>query len=315
MNKNQLKATIFDVQGFSVHDGPGCRTTVFFAGCPLRCKWCANPENFAGRRQLMYAKKVCKWGSGCRACVDICPYGAIIFNESEAPTLKWDLCKKCKTFECANICAANALRVCGKEYTVDELMDILKRDFNNWGPDGGVTFSGGEALLQYDFLLEVLKRCYKSYIHTAVETSANINTKKILELFKYINFAFIDIKHMDPKKHFDGTGVSNELILKNISELKKTRWAGRLVIRQATIGGFNDDKENALAVIEFMKENGLEEINLLPFHRMGQTKWEQLGLTYPYMNAGDVTRKTLEELQLLYLQNDILCYIGDKTPF
>ncbi|MCQ2363820.1 MAG: 4-hydroxyphenylacetate decarboxylase activase [Acidaminococcaceae bacterium] len=314
-DKGERQAVIFDIQAFSVHDGPGCRTNVFFAGCPLRCRWCANPENFAARPHLMFSAPVCKWKNGCRACQTTCSKGGLTFDAEKGPVVNWDICNRCTTFECAEYCAARALKVCGKTYTVRELMKILRRDFNNWGSDGGVTFTGGEPLLQYDFLLETLKLCHREQIHTAVETSACVNTEHFLQLMQYIDFAFIDVKNMDDEKHKWGTGVSNEKTLSNIRALKKSGWPGRLVLRYPVIAGFNDSGENALRTIAFMKENGIAEINLLKFHRLGQTKWEQLGMKYEYATGGNVPLEQMEKLQDLYLDNDILCYLGDKTPF
>lgn len=315
MKENELKAVIFDIQAFSVHDGPGCRTNVFFAGCPMRCRWCANPENFAGKRHLMFADRVCKWSSGCEACVNQCPRDGLSFDEKEGPVVHWDICKNCETFECTRYCASESLKVCGKVYTVDDVMKILLRDFGNWGSEGGVTFSGGEPLMQYQFLWEVLKRCQEKNIHTAVETSAYVPTEKFLDLFRHINFAFIDVKNMDDEKHKWGTGVSNQQTLRNIAALRQSGWPGRLCLRQPTIHGFNDSVENAKNVIAFMKEHGLFEINLLKFHRLGQTKWEQLGLQYEYADKGDMTDEAMHQLQRIYLDNDIICYVGDDTPF
>lgn len=130
-----------------------------------------------------------------------------------------------------------------------------------------------------------------------------------------VDFAFIDVKNMDDERHIAGTGVSNKLILNNISALVASGWNGRLVLRYPVIADYNDSDENAVRVIEFMKANGLFEINLLKFHRLGQTKWEQLGLAYPYSTGGDVSNELMEHLQSLYLEHDIICYIGDKTPF
>lgn len=315
MKENELKAVIFDIQAFSVHDGPGCRTTVFFAGCPLRCKWCANPENFAGKPHLMFAARVCKWKSGCRACVDMCPRGGLSFDQENGPIVNWEVCKECNTFECTKYCASEALKICGKIYTVDEIVKILKRDFSNWGSEGGVTFSGGEPLMHHAFLLEVLKKCKDSHIHTAIETSAHVPTEKFLEIMRYVDFVFIDVKHMDGAKHMAGTGVSNTLTLQNIVALKNANWSGRLVLRQPTINGYNDDIENAKKVINFMKDNDLYEINLLKFHRLGQTKWEQLGMEYAYATGGEMSDEKMLRLQTVYLDNEIICYIGDKTPF
>jgi pyruvate formate lyase activating enzyme len=312
MNEEGL---IFDIQSFSVHDGPGCRTSVFFTGCPLQCKWCANPESWIKKKHIMVAENVCKWENGCRACINVCPHDSIKFSENGKLRVLWDICEKCDTFDCVNICPNNALKQCAKEYTVDELMTILKRDFNNWGSDGGVTFTGGDPLMHHEFLAEVLKKCHECHIHKAIETSGYAKQEVFLKVLKYIDFAFIDVKNMDREKHKQGTGVHNDLILSNIEALKKSSWNGRLVLRQPTIAGYNDSDENAYKLIEFMNKNSLYEINLLKFHRLGLTKWNQLGKDYEYSSLGDMTDEKMEHLQELYLDNNIACYIGDNTPF
>ncbi len=214
-----------------------------------------------------------------------------------------------------DICPNGALKQCVKEYSVDDIIKILRRDFNNWDLNGGVTFSGGEPLLHHEFLIEVLKKCKDLQIHTSIETSAYVAEKIFLDVFKYIDFAFIDLKHMDPVMHKEGTSVDNARIHSNIEALVRSKWPGRLVLRQPTIAGFNDSEENARKIISFMKENSLYEINLLKFHRLGKTKWDQLDRDFMYTDQGDVTMEQLQALQSLYLENDIACYVGDDTPF
>ena len=153
MEKNGL---IFDIQSYSVHDGPGCRTNVFFIGCPLECRWCANPESWKRKKHIMFAEKVCKYDKGCRACRNTCPKDSIKFDENGKPSITWSICEDCESFECISICPNNALKQCVKEYTVDGLMKILKRDFSNCGSEGGVTFTGGDPLMHHDFLYDVL---------------------------------------------------------------------------------------------------------------------------------------------------------------
>lgn len=315
MEDMEQKGLIFDIQAFSVHDGPGCRTNVFFVGCPLQCRWCANPESWIKKKHIMFAENVCKYDKGCRACENVCPYGSIILSGEGKPDITRDTCLNCGTFECVDICPNNVFKQCVKEYSPEELITILRRDFNNWGAEGGVTFTGGEPLMHYEFLLEVLKKCQKWQIHTAIETSAYVQEEHFLAIMKYINFAFIDVKHMDTEMHKWGTGVGNELILSNIAALKKAAWNGRLVLRQPTIGGFNDSIENARELILFMKENDFFEINLLKFHRLGTTKWNQMGREYEYNDHGDITEEQMEELQAMYLEEGIACYIGEDTPF
>ena len=312
MEKNGL---IFDIQSYSVHDGPGCRTNVFFIGCPLECRWCANPESWKRKKHIMFAEKVCKYDKGCRACRNTCPKDSIKFDENGKPSITWSICEDCESFECISICPNNALKQCVKEYTVDGLMKILKRDFSNWGSEGGVTFTGGDPLMHHDFLYDVLMECKNSHIHTAIETSGFATEENFLKILTNINFAFIDVKNMDTEAHKWGTGVGNELILSNIEALVKSSWNGRLVLRQPTIHGYNDSDENAMKLIEFMKRLDLFEINLLKFHRMGTSKWEQLGKQYEYVDHGDMTDERMKELQTLYLDNGIACYIGDDTPF
>ncbi len=306
---------IFDIQSFSVHDGPGCRTTVFLTGCPLQCRWCANPESWIYGKHLMFAQNSCKWEKGCDVCVSVCPTGAIAMAPRQPPRVDWDKCHACTDFACTRICPNKALKQCVKEYTSQALLQILRRDFSNWGSQGGVTFSGGDPITQYDFLLEVLEGCKKLGIHTAIETSACFPSDIFLDVMRHIDFAFIDVKHMDSQAHKAGTGVGNERILENIRLLKQSGWRGRLVLRQPTIHGYNDSVDNARALIAFMQENDLYEINLLKFHRLGQTKWEQLGKVYDYATGGEMTDEAMNELQTLYLDAGIACYIGHHTAF
>ncbi|HWR38872.1 MAG TPA: 4-hydroxyphenylacetate decarboxylase activase [Patescibacteria group bacterium] len=309
------QGAIFDIQSFSVHDGPGCRTSVFLAGCPLQCQWCANPESWTMNKHILFAGKVCKGEKGCRACQSACPSGSITFNSRGEAEIAWEFCRACERFDCVDICPNQALKQCVRNYTADELVAILRRDFSHWGSGGGVTFTGGEPLMQHEFLAEVLKKCRSHQIHQAIETSGYATPAVFLKIFRYIDFAFIDVKHMDSARHKQGTGVNNTVILANIARLKQSDWPGRLVLRQPIIAGYNDSEENARQLIVFMEQNTLYEINLLPFHRLGLTKWNQLGKDYEYGDHGDVTGETMARLQALYLEHHIACYLGDDTPF
>ncbi|SHH17609.1 4-hydroxyphenylacetate decarboxylase activase [Tepidibacter thalassicus] len=311
---NEIKGIIFDIQSFSVHDGPGCRTTIFMNGCPLRCEWCANPESWVLKKHIMFSQTNCRFEKGCKLCEDVCEYGGLNLKNNELE-LNWDICKSCETFECSSVCYYNALKVCGKEYKVSDLIKILNRDSHSWSREGGVTFSGGEPFFQSEFLINTLKECKKNYFHTAIETTAYVNNVTFLEVFKYIDFAFIDLKHMDREKHKQKTGVYNDLILNNIELLANSNWNGRLVLRMPVIRDFNDTYENIMNIIWFMKENNLVEINILPFHRLGESKWRQLGKEYKYKNEGPTSSKKLYEIQNLFLENNIACYIGHDTLF
>lgn len=311
------KGLVFDIQGYSVHDGPGCRTLVFLSGCPLRCEWCANPEGMEIRQQVMFSTTKCRHTNlNCTRCLDACHQKAIeLSNDENILKIDRSICRNCGTYDCTNACFYEAIRLVGKWMSVDELMEIFNRDRQYWGQGGGVTFSGGEPFIQKDFLLEVLKKCKKAFIHTAIETTAHVATQVLLDTFRYVDFAFIDIKHMDSQKHKEKTGVGNELILNNIAALANSDWKGRLVLRMPVIRNYNDTDENVMSIIRFMKKLGLFEINILPFHRLGDSKWKQLGLNYLYSDEEGTSEEKLDHIQDLFLDERIACYVAHDTLF
>lgn len=309
------KGLIFDFQSYSVHDGPGCRTTVFLSGCPLSCEWCANPESWKAKQQILFSKSKCRAENGCRLCIDTCKKAAIKIDASNGLSLDREKCSTCNTMECSSLCYNEALRICGKTYTVSEVMKVINRDRQFWRGKGGVTFSGGEPFFQKEFFLKLLIECKEAYIHTAIETSGYVASTSFLEAMKFVDFAFVDLKHMNRLEHFEKTGVYNDLILRNIVELVQSPWKGRIILRIPVIRDFNDTEGNILETIAFMKKLGLFEINLLPFHRMGDSKWNQLGEKYSYSKEEATTTDKLEELQNIFLDNDIACYIGHETIF
>ena len=308
---------IFDIQSYSVHDGPGCRTLVFLSGCPLKCQWCANVEGWEYRQRLMFRMTKCVHeSSSCHRCVDVCSRQAItVSDKTKLPVIDWKKCWDCLTFDCTKACLKEAMEVSGRWMSGTELMCILTRDRNYWGSNGGVTFSGGEPLFQKEFIMGILKRCKEAYLHTVIETTGCIETEFFLDAMRYVDFVFIDIKHMNSIKHKEKTGVGNELILKNIKSLQESDWPGRLVIRMPLIENFNDNDENIIAQAEFLHNIGLREVNILPFHRMGESKWRQVGMDYPYKEVEGTPDKVLERVQALFLDRDILCYVGSDTPF
>lgn len=306
------RGLIFDIQGFSVHDGPGCRTLVFLKGCPLRCRWCANPEGIHPHPQVMYYRDRCLMSYACR---DACASRAIhVEREGGSITIARAKCDRCIDFECADACDYDALKVSGYYMTLEELMEKIQKDRQYWGPGGGVTLSGGEPMLQHEFAGAVLRQCYDSYIHTGMETSGHAPWKHYEQVLGYVEWIFFDLKHMDPEMHKLGTGVSNELILDNARKIASLGEC-RLIFRMPVIPGFNDSHENIVATAEFISSIGKREINILPMHHLGWSKYELLGMEYPYQDLRKSTPEELREIRAIFAQYSIDCYIGSDTPF
>lgn len=254
-----MKATIFDIERNSFVDGPGIRTTVFFKGCNLRCLWCHNPESQDLKPQMMFYKDKCM---DCGKCKQICHYNLE----------RCDLCGKCTIY-----CPVDARKVCGKEYTVDEVLKEVLKDkafYENSG--GGVTFSGGECMLQTDFLYEILKNCKENGIHTAVDTAGHIPFEKFRKILPYTDLFLYDIKVFDNQKHKEYVGVSNELIFDNLKQLLKSDV--KVWIRIPVIAGVNDTEEEMQNMKDFLATNGKpEKIEILPYHAMGENKYRAIG--------------------------------------
>jgi len=304
---------IFDIQGFSVHDGPGCRTLIFLAGCPLRCAWCANPEGQHCRPLLFYRRHLCACSSF--PCIAACPLGAIEKTGDPPIMLHREHCRGCRDFACARECYREALTLSARLYTLDEVMAVIGRDSAYWGPGGGVTLGGGDPLSQGAFARNILCRCRERYIHTAIETSACFPFEEFLKTVTLADWLFIDVKHMESEAHREATGAGNVVILDNIRRLKRSGWPGRLVIRVPVVPGFNDSEEVIGAIARFVVSAGWGEMNLLPFHRMGESKYGQLGLTYKYAHVASPGEERMRSLQQAAETRGVTCYCGSRTPF
>jgi len=285
MLEEGLVGKIFDFKGFSVHDGPGIRITVFLKGCPLRCPWCHSPESQAFHTELNWMKKKCIGTENCGHCIKACPHGAIS-PENNKTKISVDRSKCDNCGQCARACAAGALIMCGTDFTVDEIMGRIRRDvpfFNRSG--GGVTISGGECLCQPEFTLEVLKRCKGSGIHTAVDTSGCVKWEVIESVLPYTDIFLYDIKGIDPVLHEEVIGVSNALILENVRKIAKA--GGKMHIRIPVIPGYSDSVEFFNDISKFIIELGsaVEAVQILPYHKLGTVKWERLQKDNPMFEA------------------------------
>ncbi|WP_255371023.1 glycyl-radical enzyme activating protein [Anaerosalibacter sp. Marseille-P3206] len=264
---------IFNIQRFSIHDGPGIRTTVFLKGCPLKCWWCHNPEGQFLDRELLVFKNRC---IGCGNCVKVCEREALSIKDGKV-VLDREKCNLCG--KCVENCTTRGLEFAGKLVTDEWLFKEVKKDiifFDQSG--GGVTISGGEPLMQFEFLLSMVKLLNKEGIHVTVDTSGYGEWDKFKQLVEYVDLFLYDIKLIDDEKHKKYMGVSNEIILKNMQKLvnEKTKIAPRIPL----IPGVNDDIEDIKQFAEFLASLGFREVNILPYHDFGREKYIRTGKEY-----------------------------------
>lgn len=274
--------TIFDIKKYSINDGPGIRTTVFFKGCPLDCWWCHNPESKAFKPELMFRANRCTL---CAECVPTCPLNAISPHPNPSPengrgamTTDWAVCDNCG--QCAEACYNGARELVGREMTVAQVMKEIERDVPFFDQSkGGVTFSGGEPLMQRKFLAELLKICREHEIHTVVDTSGYATWEAIDSIRGYVNLFLYDLKLMDDERHKQYTSVSNKLILENLRRLDEVGAA--CVVRIPLIPGVNDDEENLRESGKFLAElKNIVVVDLMGYHDIAKAKYEALGQVY-----------------------------------
>ena len=270
-----LKAIVFDIQRFSVHDGPGIRTTVFLKGCPLNCMWCHNPESKAKYPEVMLYENLC---IGCGECVSTCEDKLHSFDDN-GHAIDREKCKKC--LKCASSCVAGALTVSGKPMAVADVLAEVMRDksfYDNSG--GGITVSGGEPLMQTDFCYELLGEAKKQGISTAIETSGFSKWENIERLAEYVDIFLWDYKETDPERHREYTGVDNALILQNLAKLDVL--GKTIVLRCPIIPGLNDREEHFAGIAAVAnKHASVIRVELEPYHSLGKGKATAIGKEYP----------------------------------
>lgn len=283
------KGRILQLQNYSVNDGEGIRTIVFFAGCPLRCLWCANPEGYTGQNQIMYLQSRC---IHCGRCTRVCPVRVGMNLNDPSERVK---CNGCG--QCVDVCLEKARKNTVTEMTVDEILNKLETQmlfFHNSG--GGVTYSGGECTAQPEFLADLVNQVYDMGLNQAMETSGHFDLKRLKPTLDKIDLLFMDIKLIDSEKHAAFTGIDNRRILNNIDALGKERKG--IVVRVPTIMGINGDDDNIRETARFVKKYLKDPcMELLPYHRYGEDKHYQLGMPY----SSDLFRTpSEEELQHLH---------------
>ncbi|KJS84389.1 MAG: hypothetical protein JM58_11135 [Peptococcaceae bacterium BICA1-8] len=283
---------IFNIQRYSIHDGPGIRTTVFLKGCPLNCWWCHNPESQNIHQEIVFWPDRCL---NCGDCLKACAKKALTIRNDAFFTDK-SKCELCAS--CVKACFTEARELIGKQISTEEAMEEIKKDIIFYDQSGGgVTFSGGEPLMQGRFLQELLLACQKEYIHTTVDTSGYAPWEVLKGISKLTNLFLYDIKLIDERKHIKFTGVSNRLVLDNLQRLTEEKM--KIIIRVPIIPHINDDADNILQTGRLMQSLGLKEINLLPYHGTAASKYERRAETYPLKNQGTPSEDKMQDISSL----------------
>jgi pyruvate formate lyase activating enzyme len=304
VSPKERKGRIFNIQRFSIHDGPGIRTTVFLKGCALKCFWCHNPESLSPQNQLQFFPERC---IGCLRCVRLCQSGATTVDNGQM-SFNRVLCARCGA--CVSECYSEARVMTGYELTVAETMKEIASDLSFYeASGGGVTLSGGEPLLQPDFVAEVLKASRKLRLHTAVDTSGFVSWSAFEKVLPHTSLFLFDIKTMNEAQHRSATGQSNEIILSNLQQLSQS--GAEIFIRVPVIPGVNDSDEEFEAIGRYVRSlNGVKRLELMPFHGLAKGKYHSLGLNYRAENLEPLKEERLEELASIVRSFQIETQIG-----
>ncbi len=293
----ERKARIFNIQKYNMYDGPGVRTLVFFKGCPLRCKWCSNPESQKRQYQVMYKPDQC---INCGACASVCPVGVHRMSPETGlhEFVEGSVCIGCR--RCEEACTPSAISIVGEMKTISELYDVVDEDRSFYEMSGGgVTLGGGEALMQPEAAANLLMVCKQRGINTAIETCGYAKPVEVMKVAEFTDLFLFDIKHMNSDRHYELTGVRNELILKNLRNLLQNRF--NVKVRLPLLKNANDSEEEISALIEFLTPyrdyKNFKGIDLLPYHKMGVNKYKQLGWDYPIEGDPSLSEEDLDRLE------------------
>ncbi|GAB6158181.1 choline TMA-lyase-activating enzyme [Desulfotomaculum varum] len=298
INILERKARIFNVQKYSIYDGPGVRTLIFFKGCPLRCKWCSNPEGLERKFQVMFKEDLC---INCGSCIPVCPLQIHYFAE-DGKQVKHQVnrninCAGCR--KCENVCPRQALSIAGLDKTISEVLAIIQQDSLFYmSSGGGVTLGGGEVTAQPEFAANLLTECKRLGIHTAIETSGYAKLALLLKVAEFTDLILYDIKHIDPERHFELTGVHNERILDNLTELISRGFTVK--VRMPILKGLNDSAETIHRTMNFLQSFKFHKnflgVDLLPYHKLGINKYKQLGLTYALAEDVSISDEEMQQI-------------------
>jgi pyruvate formate lyase activating enzyme len=297
---------VTNIQGYSIHDGPGIRTVVFLKGCGLECRWCSNPECISPLPEVGFVKNLC---TRCGKCVEACSTGALVFEEGEYPRINRELCSGCG--ECSEICSYKAIIQYGKQMNADEIFGVIYRDKMFYdSSSGGVTVSGGEALLHTQLVCDLFSQCQEAGIHTCLETSGYVPESSLRQVLFYTDYILFDLKHLDSQKHLRYTGKPNNLILSNAKIVIESRV--EVLFRMPLVPGINDDMKNIKDTSDFLQGLGNRacRIELMPYHQLGKGKYESLDRKFNLPDIPSPGTEQVDSVQKAFENNGIACLIS-----
>lgn len=298
----EKEGTVFDIQRYSIHDGPGVRTIVFLKGCPLRCLWCSNPESQNPEPELFFRPPAC---IKCGRCMEVCPTNALAYENPNF--VDREKCIKCGA--CTKVCPTEALKMAGRRMSIAEVMQELRKDANHYRRSGGgVTLSGGEPLFQHAFAKQLLMACHEQGWNTAMETTGSTTREIVRDVIPHVDHVLMDLKVIDPATHQAATGIDNRIILENalcISSLTHT------VVRIPVVPGVNNTVEAITAIGNFAKlMPGVNTVHLLPYHTYGENKYALLGRLYPMCDAPNLKPEDMAPFKAVLEGLGFTCVIG-----
>ena len=303
----ERKARIFNVQKYSIFDGPGIRTLIFFKGCPLRCRWCANPEGLERKFQVMFQDNLC---IKCGKCVHACPMGIHTINSHNSElthSVNRDInCIGCR--QCEQVCPKRAIHIAGSDRTITELVETIQEDSMFYlSSEGGVTLGGGEVSTQPEAATDILKACKDLDIYTAIETCGYADIDILLMMAQYVDLFLFDIKHIDSEQHAELTGVRNEKILENLKRILNEGY--NVKIRMPILKGLNDSDDILQKTMDFLAPfkalQNFKGIDILPYHKLGINKYTQLDMEYAIKSDLSFSEEDLEHIESLLKKYDI----------
>jgi pyruvate formate lyase activating enzyme len=292
-----MNPLIFDIQRFSIHDGPGIRTTIFLKGCNLECPWCQNPESISLKPEIAFYPDKCILS---KDCLSVCEENAIIFENNKR--IDHDRCTGCG--KCTEACVSNALKLIGKDQTVNEVLEEIKKDMDYYNSSGGgVTISGGEPTLHFDFVLNLLKECKRLGINTNIETNAYFNWQKFKKLLPYLDLIYCDIKIINDEKNKKILKGDSLKMTGNIKKLTENN--APVEYRLPLIPGFTTTSENLTKIIELLKSLSVNKLHLLPYHNMGEAKADKINSKRPKLNLNYLSQKEIDDIISVFNKENI----------